>query len=118
MLYKDELLDHYHHPQNYGPLKKASNRSELINAACGDEIQVELLFEEGKVSQIGFTGRGCAVSTAAASLVTELVKGKDRAQIQAMGLDDVVDLMGELSPGRQKCALLPLEAIKLAIKTE
>ncbi len=117
MLYRDEILDHYRHPQNYGHLKEPTHQAKQANASCGDEIALELKLSSGRVNQVGFTAQGCAISLAAASLISEHIKGKTVEQIARMRLDDVINLMGgELNPGRHKCALLPLQAIKTAIK--
>lgn len=115
MLYKDEILDHYRHPQNFGKLKNATHGAAFTNASCGDEISIELVLEGDIITGAAFTGRGCAMSVAAASVLTELVKGKTLVEIKKIDLGDIVNLMGEVNPGRQKCVLLPLRAINLAL---
>lgn len=118
MLYKEEILDHYRHPQNFGKLKNATHGAAFTNASCGDEISIELVLEGGTITSAAFTGRGCAMSVAAASVLTELIKGKTLIETKKLNLGDIVNLIGEVNPGRQKCVLLPLRAINLALASK
>lgn len=118
-LYREQLLDHYHNPTNYGVLEDADIDIEMDNPTCGDEIHVTArLDDQGQIEKVMFEGQGCVVSMAAASMLTEEVVGKSPAQIAEMGLSDVQELMGgvRLSMGRVKCALLALNAMKQGLQ--
>ena len=114
-LYREELLDHYHDPRNFGILEDADVNVELDNPTCGDSIHLTAqLDEEGRLSEVQFEGHGCVISMASASLLTEAVVGKSPEEIEAMELSDIEELLGgiRLSMGRVKCALLALNALK------
>ncbi len=118
-LYREELLDHYHNPVNYGVLEEADVDIELDNPTCGDMVHFTLrLDNEGRVSDVRFEGHGCVVSMASSSMFTEWIKGKTPQEIAAMNLDDIQEMMGgiRLSMGRVKCAMLPLETVKRGLK--
>ena len=116
-LYSDILLDHFRHPRNYGSLDAPDISNEQFNPLCGDRIRLELRFEQSRVIAARFKGDGCAISTAAASLLTELVLNEDIAQ-----LDDFQDsrlisaLESNIQPARLQCALLPLQALREGLK--
>jgi nitrogen fixation NifU-like protein len=112
-LYSDILLDHFRHPRNYGSLDAPDISNEQFNPLCGDRIRIELKVKESRVSEARFKGDGCAISTAAASLLTELVIGEDVAQLA--NLTDarlIAALESNIQPARMQCALLPLEALR------
>lgn len=114
-IYQDVILDHYRAPRNFGKINHPSVSSTFDNPSCGDRIQVDIVLEKNKIAQIKFSGQGCAISTAAASLLTEYVKGKSPDLLQELDRAFMIRLLGiELSPNRIKCALLPLEAITKA----
>lgn len=114
-IYQDIILDHYQHPRNCGTLDGA-NTTTLENPSCGDSITLSVRLQDGKIADIAFTGKGCAISQASASLLTEYVKGKSAEDATKMDKDILLRLLGvELSPGRLKCALLPLETLKKLI---
>jgi len=79
-LYRDLILDHYRHPRNKGSLAEATARSEGYNPLCGDEIEIELLMDNGVIEDIAFRGRGCSISQASGSMLTAVVKGRTRAE--------------------------------------
>lgn len=115
-LYREEILDHYKHPRNFGHLKEANIRSEEINVSCGDRVMIEIQTTGNIVSDIRFSGQGCAINQASASMLTELIKGMSVRAIIKLTLKDVEKLLGTtLTPSRVKCALLPLEAIQKAV---
>jgi nitrogen fixation NifU-like protein len=115
--YKDLILFHWRNPQNYGKLKKANKRAFLDNPFCGDEISMEAKIEKGKIKEIKFSGKGCIISKASASLITEYVKGKKISEIKNLDKDFILKLLGiELGPTRLKCALLPLNVLKKLIQ--
>jgi nitrogen fixation NifU-like protein len=121
-LYREIILDHYKNPRNFGKLSPFDAMAEKDNPLCGDEITMYIAFTKAngsmvqRVSAIKFSGVGCAISMASASLLTEKIKGMKIKDLFALSKDDIVDLLGtELTPARIKCALLPLEVIHTAI---
>jgi nitrogen fixation NifU-like protein len=117
-IYREHILDHYKHPRNYGPLPKATLSARAKNPLCGDTITIHLKVEKGKIVAIHFEGQGCAISTAAASLLTERVVGKTLASVERLSSKDILQDLGvPLGPVRLKCALLSLSTVKDAIAT-
>ncbi|MBA3778790.1 MAG: iron-sulfur cluster assembly scaffold protein [Chloroflexi bacterium] len=116
-LYRDEILEHYRRPHNFGTLPEPDAVFEGANPLCGDRITMMLgLSDAGVVEEVAFTGRGCAISQASASLLTDQVRGKTVAQLGEIGRDQVLDELGiEISPARLKCALLSLETLQGAL---
>lgn len=117
-LYRQDILDHYKHPHNFGHLRDADKKETLHNSACGDVVTIEIRFgKKGRVVEdIRFTGEGCAISKASSSLLTDKVKGMKIKDVMKLGKDDIFDLLKtQLTPSRIKCALLPLEAIQKTI---
>ncbi|HYK53266.1 MAG TPA: SUF system NifU family Fe-S cluster assembly protein [Candidatus Eremiobacteraceae bacterium] len=120
-LYRDFILDHYRNPRNAGTLEGPDASFEDLNPLCGDKIRMDLKIRDGVVEDVKFKGRGCAISQASASLLTESIKGKKIAEIDAIGKDDVLSNLGiSISAARLKCALLGLKVLKqaLALKYE
>ncbi|HZM73899.1 MAG TPA: SUF system NifU family Fe-S cluster assembly protein [Candidatus Polarisedimenticolia bacterium] len=112
-LYRDYILEHYRRPHNFGPIEGATASHEGANPLCGDRITLQLRVLGGKVDGVGFTGRGCAISQASASLLTDEIKGKGVEHAAEMGQQDVLDLLGiEISPARMKCAMLSLDTLQ------
>lgn len=122
-LYREQILDHYKHPRNFGHLEGADVKSEEINMSCGDRIVIELkLTQQGeapqKIIDIRFSGEGCAINQASASMLTEKVTGMETGEVMKLDLSFVESLLGTtLTPSRVKCAILPLEAIQKAIQS-
>jgi nitrogen fixation NifU-like protein len=115
-LYRDYILEHYRRPHNFGVLEAPTASYEGSNPLCGDRITMMLGIRDGVVAEVAFTGRGCAISQASASLLTDEVKGKSLADVARMTPDDVLDLLGiEISPARLKCALLSLDTLEHAL---
>ena len=119
-LYRDLILDHYRNPRNFGHLPKPDATAEAANISCGDRIVMELLITHHPspitIGDIRFSGEGCAISQASASMLTEKVKDMSKKQIARMTLDDILAMLGtELTPSRVKCATLPLEVLQKAI---
>ncbi|MFM2105607.1 MAG: hypothetical protein RL338_639 [Chloroflexota bacterium] len=115
-LYRDYILEHYRHPHNFGVLEAPTASYEGANPLCGDRITMMLAVRDGVVADVAFTGRGCAISQASASLLTDEVKGKPVADVAKLTSDDVLDLLGiEISPARLKCALLSLDTLEHAL---
>jgi len=115
-LYREIILDHYRNPRNKGILDPADYSYEDTNPLCGDEIRIDLRVKDGTVDEVRFTGRGCAISQASASMLTELVEGQPLDEIKALTKDDLLEELGvPISPARMKCALLPLKVLKAGI---
>ena len=115
-IYKDIILDYYRHPRNLGDLPQADVRAKDSNPLCGDIIEMQLKIQDAKIDDIRFKGKGCAISQASASMLTEVVKGKSLDEVKAMSKSDVLDLLGiDPGPTRIKCALLGLKVMKLAV---
>jgi nitrogen fixation NifU-like protein len=116
-LYRDEILEHYRQPHNFGTLAEPDAVHEGSNPLCGDRITIQLsLSDDGTVGDVAFQGRGCAISQASASLLTDRIRGRSVAEVEAMRSQDVLDLLGiEISPARLKCALLSLDTVHHAL---
>ena len=115
-LYRDEILEHYRRPHNFGTLESPDAVFEGANPLCGDRITLMLGIDEGVVKEVAFTGRGCAISQASASMLTDEIKGKPVEQVLQLGRDDVLEELGiEISPARLKCAMLSLETLRQAV---
>lgn len=112
-LYRELILEHYKHPRNHGELDPADVKQSDSNPLCGDEITMTLRIADGRVTDVRFNGRGCAISQASASLLTEDIKGKALEAIGRMTAQDVIDNLGvEVSPARRKCAVLGLKVLQ------
>ncbi|MBI4406889.1 MAG: iron-sulfur cluster assembly scaffold protein [Candidatus Kerfeldbacteria bacterium] len=111
--YHAQILEHYRDPLNFGLLEQPTYQREEWNPTCGDKFTFSIhVTTHGIVDQVGFSGEGCAISTAAASLLSEAIKGKTLAAALELQPAFVLDLLGiDLGPTRLKCALLPLQAI-------
>ena len=116
-LYRELILDHYKNPRNHGLLDPADAHAEGQNPLCGDEIFVSVRLGDGDViEEVGFDGRGCAISQAATSMLSDLVKGRTAADVAAMPKEELLDELGiPLTPVRLKCAILGLGVLKLAL---
>ena len=116
-LYSDTLLDHFRHPRNYGDLPAADITYESFNPLCGDRIRIALKLNDTVVQDARFKGDGCAISTAAASLLTELLPGLNLEDLASLSDDRLISaLESEIQPARLQCALLPLEALRAGLK--
>ncbi|HEY4189444.1 MAG TPA: SUF system NifU family Fe-S cluster assembly protein, partial [Candidatus Limnocylindrales bacterium] len=112
-LYRDYILEHYRRPHNFGVLEAPSATFEGSNPLCGDRITMQLGVHDGVVSDVGFTGRGCAISQASASLLTDEIKGKPVAEVIDFAATDLLDLLGiDISPARLKCAMLSFDSLQ------
>ena len=133
-LYREIIVDHSKRPRNFGPLKGATAQAEGYNPLCGDKVAVQLKFENGVVTEVGFQGSGCAISTASASLMTESIKGKTRIEAESLferfhnlltgtvhsgesglGKLDVFSGVQEY-PARVKCATLAWHTLRAALQ--
>ena len=116
-LYRDEILEHYRNPHNFGTLDEPTTVKEGANPLCGDRITLMLgIDDSGNVADVKFTGRGCAISQASASMLTDEIKGKTLEDIGVLHSQDVLDLLGiEISPARLKCAMLSHDTLQKAL---
>ena len=116
-LYREYILEHYRNPQNYGTMTDATFEAEGQNPLCGDELHVQVAVDDAdRITQVRFTGQGCALSQAAMSILSDEIIGKTLEEVARMGREDVVELLGiELTPVRLKCALLGLVVVKMGM---
>lgn len=117
-LYREVILDHYKNPHNYGLLEEPHAHAEGQNPLCGDEVSVSVTFAaDGEtIENVGFEGRGCAISQAATSMLTDIVKGKTAAEVAGLPKEELLDEIGiPLTPVRLKCAILGLGVLKVAL---
>lgn len=115
-LYKEHILELYKEPHNYGALEGETHTQHKNNPVCGDETTVHIIVQDEKIKDIRFEGKGCAISIASASMVTDAVKESTLDEVRALNQQDILDLIKiPVGPARMKCALLCLEAIKDAI---
>jgi len=116
-LYKEIILDYYKNPRNRGSIESPDARSKDSNPLCGDVVEMQLKFKDGKVSDIKFNGDGCAISQASASMLTELVMGKSIEDVRKIDKTALLENLGSPNLGavRIKCALLPLKVMKTAV---
>lgn len=112
MDYKDEIIDHYKHPRNFGTIEGADVSIKEGNASCGDMVEVSAKLEDGEIKDIRWRGIGCAISTAAASMLSELVIGKTKEDLEKFGEKGIIEMLGgEINAGRIKCATLAYKAM-------
>ena len=117
-IYKEIILDYYRHPRNYGKLEKFDIDAHDSNPLCGDEIEMQVsVGTNGEIRDIRFYGKGCAISQASASMLTELAKGKPLEWVKTLGKEEVLQMLGnpELGPSRIKCALLGMKVLKVGV---
>jgi nitrogen fixation protein NifU and related proteins len=115
-LYREVILDHYKNPRGHGLLDAPDAQAEGQNPLCGDEVTVSVSFDGDTISAVGFEGRGCAISQAATSMLTELVVGRTADEVARMPREELLEEIGiPLSPVRLKCAILGLGVLKVAL---
>lgn len=115
-LYQQELLEHAEHPHNFGALDQPDATGRTVNTTCGDEVTIALRFADGRVSDVSFTGSGCSVSQAWASMLTDRIKGKTHDELRAWDNDQHLKLLDiPLTPSRRPCALLSVQALREAL---
>lgn len=110
------ILDHYKNPRNYGTIENADASYEEGIPSCGDVVRLDIKLDDGKVQDVKFTGKGCAISQASVSILTEKVSGKTVNEILSLKEDEMLGALGkQISPVRFKCALLGLKVLKKAL---
>ena len=117
-LYREIILDHYKNPRGHGVMENADASAEGQNPLCGDEVSIYVAFgSDGEtIDEVMFSGRGCAISQAATSMLTEMVKGRTASDVAVMPKEQLLDELGiPLTPVRLKCAILGLTTLKLAL---
>lgn len=112
-LYREQILDHSRNPHNFGEIEHPDFTYEDSNPLCGDRVRIDVKVENGIIADIKFSGRGCAISQASASMLTDMMKGKEVDEIRKLTAEDMLDELGiQISPARVKCALLGLKVLK------
>jgi len=112
-LYRENILDHYRYPRNKGHLDNPDIHYHDVNPFCGDEITLELKVEDDRIVDVAFEGKGCAISMASASMLTEEIEGMTLDEVKALDKDFIVEMLGiQIGPVRLKCALLSLKVLK------
>jgi nitrogen fixation NifU-like protein len=114
--YREFILDHYKRPRNFGTLEDPDITNEEENPLCGDRIRIDVKLGEDRVADVRFQGRGCAISTAAASILTDKIKGASLERVKAFSKEEMLQALGvPLSPIRLKCGLLALKVLKTGL---
>ncbi len=112
-LYRELILDHYQHPHNHGEIADAQIHAEDSNPLCGDKIRMDIKLNGNVVEDVKFDGKGCAISQASASMLTDELIGKTLDEVKKLDKQFILDLLGiPLGPSRIKCALLSLKVLK------
>lgn len=116
-IYREIILDHYRNPRNKGKLPEADISTHDSNPLCGDEIDIHMKIQGDRIMDIKFEGRGCAISQASASMLTEMVINKPLTSVKDIDKTDILENIGltNLGPARVKCALLALKVMKLGM---
>ena len=117
-LYREVILDHYKNPRGHGVIEDADAEAEGQNPLCGDEVSIYVAFgDDGEtIDEVKFSGRGCAISQAATSMLMEMAKGRKATEMAALDKDQLLDEIGiPLTPVRLKCAMLGLTTLKVAL---
>jgi nitrogen fixation NifU-like protein len=115
-LYRQYILEHYRDPRNHGHLEHPDIHAGDTNPLCGDRIELDLRLEDDRVAEVRFDGRGCAISQASASMLTERIEGATLDELRALAPEDIFDMLGvAIGPARQRCALLSLRVLHQGI---
>ncbi len=117
-IYREMILEHYKNPSNSGVILGSHVTAKDSNPSCGDEIEIQIKFDDGKIEDVKFQGQGCAISLSFVDILIDLVKDKDVDYARSLTPDEFLkNLRIELSPLRLKCALLGLKTLKTAVYT-
>lgn len=118
-IYQDRILDHYRNPRHQGTLESPTHTALAKNPTCGDQLEMQLSIKNDMIADVKFSGSGCAISQASASLLCEHLKGKTLEEVHTFGTENILSLIGvPLSPNRLKCALLSLETLSKAVNSK
>jgi len=116
-IYRQYILEHYREPRNHGHLEQPDIHAGDTNPLCGDRVEMDLNVKEGRVTEVRFSGRGCAISQATASMLTEQIEGATLEELRALKPADIFEMLGvEIGPARQRCALLSLRVLHQGIE--
>ncbi|MBP7060507.1 MAG: iron-sulfur cluster assembly scaffold protein [Candidatus Moranbacteria bacterium] len=117
-IYQEIIMDHYRNPRCHGTIKQLTHQSTALNESCGDRLQMDMIVKNDMIEAVRFSGVGCAISQASASLLSEYVEGKSTKEALALEPKEALTLLGvTLSPSRIKCGLLALETLKKTLHT-
>ncbi|WP_049969376.1 iron-sulfur cluster assembly scaffold protein [Haladaptatus cibarius] len=114
-MYRQQILDHYRSPRNYGELDDPHFTHEGVNPSCGDELEFDVVLEDDEetIERVAFRGDGCAISQASASMLSQKLPGMTLDEVEEMDRDDVIDMLGvDISPMRVKCAVLAEKVVQ------
>lgn len=112
-LYRERILDHYGSPRNEGTLESADISCERDNPVCGDVVRLDVRLDDGRVTEARFSGQGCVISMASASMFTEEIQGRTLEELRALDDEDIFEMLGvELGSSRSNCGLLPLRVLQ------
>ena len=115
-LYREQILEHYKNPHNFGELRDADITQEGDNPLCGDVVTLYLKLDDGHLKDVRFRGRGCAISQASASILTDMIVGKPLNELKAFPTQELLDELGiQISPARMKCATLAVNTLRVAL---
>ena len=116
-IYKEEIIDHYENPRNYGDVDGYTVCERDSNASCGDMVEFQLSVKNGVVEDVGWKGVGCAITMASSSKLSEWVKGRKVEELKKKSVEELVKIVGiEVSAGRKKCVLLPIQVLKKLVE--
>jgi len=116
-IYRENIIEHYKNPVNFGSLKNYDIKANDLNLSCGDEVSIEIKLDHDKIKEAKFQGKGCAISLASTDILLEHLKGKSINEIKKLNDKDIIKLLGvKLTLTRMNCAVLPLNALKGKIK--
>ena len=111
-IYRENILDHFKHPRNFGKLTEYNLSSKEFNPVCGDQIELFIKLKNNKVEDVKFTGKGCAISMASISMLTEKIRGLNLEELRNLNKEDILEMIGiQLGVVRMKCGLLSLKAL-------
>ena len=116
-LFRDTILEHYRHPRCHGTLEAPDVSYEDGNPLCGDKIRMDFHLREGRIAAVRFSGTGCSISQASASMLCEHIEGRTLDEVKQISRTDVLEMLGvdELGPVRSKCAMLALKTMKAGV---
>ena len=116
-LYKDNIIDHYKNPRHFGQVDQPTVSHQEVNSLCGDQIRMDLIIKNDKILEVKFSGNGCAISMASASMLSEKISRKKIKEAAKINRDQILEMLNiPMSPTRLKCALLPWEVLQKTLQ--